>query len=82
MRLSAAYRCLCRLLGLDVVLVGAVVPHHDPHRNDVGLGHIDIELLDLEIPVVVTATRREEKITKLPYAISVVTREEIRRSGA
>ena len=42
----------------------------------------DIELLDLEIPVVVTATRREERITKLPYAVSVVTKEEIRRSGA
>ena len=42
----------------------------------------DIELLELEIPVVVTATRHEEKVTKLPYAVSVITREEIQRSGA
>ncbi len=42
----------------------------------------DIELLELEVPVVVTASRHEEKITRVPQAISVITAEEIRRSGA
>ncbi|HUU98127.1 MAG TPA: TonB-dependent receptor [Phycisphaerae bacterium] len=42
----------------------------------------DIELLEMEVPVVVTATRREQKITTVPHAISVITAEDIRRSGA
>ncbi|MCK4342478.1 MAG: TonB-dependent receptor [Phycisphaerae bacterium] len=42
----------------------------------------DIELLELEVPVVVTAARREQKITDVPYAISVITQEDIRRAGA
>ncbi|MBN2560308.1 MAG: TonB-dependent receptor [Phycisphaerae bacterium] len=42
----------------------------------------DIELLELEVPMVVTATRREQKITTVPHAISVITAEDIRRSGA
>ena len=42
----------------------------------------DIDLLELEIPTVVTATRREQKITAVPYAVSVITAEDIRRSGA
>ena len=42
----------------------------------------DIDLFDLEIPIVVTAARREQKITTVPYAISVITAEDIRRSGA
>lgn len=41
----------------------------------------DIGLLDLEIPVVVTATRREQKAALLPYAVSVITADDIRRSG-
>ncbi len=42
----------------------------------------DIELLELDVPVVVTAARREEKITQVPYAVYIVTREDIRRAGA
>ena len=42
----------------------------------------DIELLDLEVPVVVTAGRREQKITTVPYAVSVITAKDIRQSGA
>lgn len=42
----------------------------------------DLSLLELEIPVVVTAARREQKITTVPYAISIVTAQDIRRSGA
>ena len=42
----------------------------------------DIELLELEVPVVVTATRHEQKLTTLPYAVSVITAAEIRQAGA
>jgi iron complex outermembrane receptor protein len=35
-----------------------------------------------EVPVVVTASRHEEKISDVPYAISVITDEDIRLSGA
>ena len=42
----------------------------------------DIDLLVLEVPIVVTAARREQKITTVPYAISVITAEDIRLSGA
>ncbi|MCK4342479.1 MAG: TonB-dependent receptor [Phycisphaerae bacterium] len=42
----------------------------------------DIGLLELEVPIVVTAARREQKITTVPYAVSVITAEDIRRSGA
>ncbi|MFQ5412550.1 MAG: TonB-dependent receptor plug domain-containing protein, partial [Phycisphaerae bacterium] len=42
----------------------------------------DIELLELEVPIVVTASRRAQKITSVPHAMSVVTAEDIRRSGA
>ena len=43
----------------------------------------DIDLLSLEVPVVVTgATRRAQKIEDLPYAVTVLTEEDIRSSGA
>jgi iron complex outermembrane receptor protein len=42
----------------------------------------DVGLLELEMPLVVTATRREQSVTTLPYAISIITAEDIRRSGA
>lgn len=41
-----------------------------------------IDLLSMEIPTVVTASRREQKITTVPYAMTVITAEDIRRSGA
>jgi len=42
----------------------------------------DIDLLQMEIPVVVTAGRREQQITTVPYAVSVITKEDIRLAGA
>ena len=42
----------------------------------------DIDLLDIEIAVVVTASRREQSVNTLPYAVSVITAEDIRRFGA
>jgi len=54
----------------------AIAP--DPAANELA----DLGLLDLEVPVVVTAARREQRITNVPHAISVITAEDIRRSGA
>ncbi len=42
----------------------------------------DIGLLELEVPTVTTAARRTQSITTVPYAISIVTAEDIRRCGA
>ncbi len=42
----------------------------------------DIELLEMEVPVVVTASRREQRVTDVPAAMSVITADDIRRSGA
>lgn len=42
----------------------------------------DLELLNLEVPMVVTASRREQRITAVPYAVSVITSEDIRAGGA
>lgn len=39
-------------------------------------------LLFMEVPVVVTASRKEQPITKAPAAVTVVTAEDIRQSGA
>jgi len=50
--------------------------------DDMAMDDADIGLLELEVPVVVTATRHEEPVAHLPYPISVITQEDIRRSGA
>ncbi len=42
----------------------------------------DFDLLELEIPEVITASRHKESLSGIPQAISVVTKEDIRRSGA
>lgn len=42
----------------------------------------DVALLELELPTVVTAARRPQRMGAVPYAISVITAEDIRRSGA
>lgn len=39
-------------------------------------------LLFIEVPTVITATGREQPLTEAPTAISVITAEEIRQSGA
>ena len=69
---------------------------HDDRRpeigNDDGNAHpsvnddddfADLSLEELmEVQVVVTASRREQKITTVPYAMSVITAEDLRWSGA
>jgi outer membrane receptor protein involved in Fe transport len=40
------------------------------------------DLLEMQIPVVVTATRTAQPMRVVPYAITVITKEDIRRSGA
>ncbi|MEK6644147.1 MAG: TonB-dependent receptor [Planctomycetota bacterium] len=58
----------------------------DPAKHSsepkIGEDRGDVELLDLEIPQVVTASRRIEQLNEVPFAISVVNHEDIRRSGA
>ncbi|MBN1491214.1 MAG: TonB-dependent receptor, partial [Phycisphaerae bacterium] len=54
----------------------------EPAPNDVELE--DIDLFELEVPevMIVTAGRRAQRISQVPYAIGVVTADDIRRSGA
>lgn len=42
----------------------------------------DIDLLSLEVPVIVTASRHEQKMSTLPYAATIITAEDIRATGA
>ncbi|MFQ5590057.1 MAG: TonB-dependent receptor plug domain-containing protein [Phycisphaerae bacterium] len=82
--LSGMVGLCCHTAGTQAETTGA---------GDVSLGkpkgepvmHDDIEdlkLLELEVPVVVTAARRPQRIDTIPYAVSVITAEDIRRSGA
>ncbi len=41
----------------------------------------DVALLELDLPEVVSATRRPQQSLLLPYAISVITAEDIRQAG-
>lgn len=61
---------------------GSQAAESQPASEELDAYDEDIDLLELEIPVVVTATRREQKITTVPYAVSIITAEDIRRSGA
>lgn len=46
-------------------------------------GMLDIELFDMDIPTVITAvSRRKQRLSEVPAAASVVSAEDIRRSGA
>ncbi|MBU0638159.1 MAG: TonB-dependent receptor [Planctomycetes bacterium] len=55
-----------------------------PSAEDAVLEELDdaTDLLEMKVPVVVSATRSAQPISALPYAISVITAEDIRRSGA
>lgn len=46
------------------------------------VGDDDVDLLDLDVPMVVTAARHQQPITAVPYAISIITADDIRRAGA
>lgn len=58
----------------------ASMPASAPASPEEGLENID--LLSLEIPTVVTASRREQKINTVPHAMTVITAEDIRAAGA
>jgi iron complex outermembrane receptor protein len=50
---------------------------------DEKMADADIELLDsLEIPAVLAAIRHPQRADRVPYAVSIITAEDIRRSGA
>ncbi|MBN1491215.1 MAG: TonB-dependent receptor [Phycisphaerae bacterium] len=45
----------------------------------------DIDLLDLDVPAIpmaVTAARHAQKVSSIPYAISIITADDIRQAGA
>jgi iron complex outermembrane receptor protein len=71
----------CVTAGVILVLLAVGARANEaPPATDESLE--DIDLLALEVPTVVTASRHEQKITDVPYAVSVITAEDIRLSGA
>ncbi len=67
------------LLGLASDVAGSssgLQPAGDSEQLD------DIDLLDMKVETVVTGMRRKQDIKDMPYAVSVVTAEDIRRAGA
>ncbi len=42
----------------------------------------NIDLLSMDIPMVITASRREQKVNTVPYAVSVITADDIQAAGA
>lgn len=52
----------------------------DSFEQDDGFADLSLEEL-LQVQVVVTASRREQKISAVPYAISVITAADIRAAG-
>jgi len=83
--LTPSLRCRAlSLIILAVVSLGLMVPNiaadqdKQNSSNNLDKEIQDLQLLDIKIPVVVTATRREH----VPHAMSVITAEDIRLSGA
>lgn len=60
----------------------STAPTSAPSTSDDANSLQDIDLFSLEVPTVVTASRREQEVRTLPYAVSVITAEDIRKSGA
>ncbi len=62
----------------------ALSPQSSTELQEINLeaGLEDIDLLTMEVPTVVTASRREQRINTVPYAMSVITHEEISAAGA
>jgi iron complex outermembrane receptor protein len=55
----------------------------EPATNEPGAEGLSAEgLLFLEIPVVVAASRKEQPVTEAPAAVTVISAEDIRQSGA
>ena len=67
----------------DGPAAAAPATEEDAAVEDEALGDLeDISLYDLRVPMVVTAARHRQPITAVPYAMSVITADDIRRSGA
>ena len=80
--------CTIKSAGKTVVFVSVflcfMAPHslaaeQDPNKND-RLFEMSLEKL-MEVPVVVSASRQEQKITKASVPISIITAEDIHYSG-
>ena len=71
--------CCAVLCGTVAAQQGDIGGGDSQPQNDFA----DLSLEELmEVQVVVTASRREQAITKVPYAISVITADDIRATGA
>lgn len=81
-RAHTVYGALCSI-ALVLLLSQSVVAqsNEETAHEDTSLAELSLEEL-MEVPVVITATRHAQKITNVPYAISVITAEDIRAAGA
>lgn len=82
---SRIRRWLWCLAGLLVLLPSLAAPAESPlppAADAEGDCLEDIDLLELDVETVVTGLRRRQDVRELPYAASVITAEDIRRSGA
>ena len=74
-----------RTLSLLIALFGATLAHAaEPGSGDASPSLSDLsmeELLGLEVEHVYGASRYEQKVTRVPSAVTVVTADEIHRSG-
>lgn len=72
----------CVVFVLAVLLSISTVSTADGRRTDTGDGLTEDELLFMDVPTVVTASRREQPVTEAPASVFVVTAEDIKLSGA
>lgn len=94
--MTIIYRMML-FVGVTVLLMPIVLASEDPNAShaqselhaEYGMGDFSddleldaISLYELEIPTVITASRYEERLDAVPHAMSVITAEEIRASGA
>ena len=74
---------MTRHLMILAVLVPLLSAIPEARADEPGTGEATEEqLLFMEVPVVVTASRKEQPLSEAPVAVSVVTAEDIRQSGA
>ena len=80
---SGNYIVFCFLV---VVLMVSFNAYSDINSNDLDSDESDLAMMSLEelmdIQIVTSVSKREQKITEAPAAIYVITQEDIRRSGA